>query len=230
MIGCAPELRSRDSRYTHTVLTLALVTCGPQLEVALEGGPLAAPSLVRLAGVAPRSSLLLAAVDLLFEDAGVEREALQRILVTRGPGSFTGIRAGLASAAGLALATGAEPRAYDSLTAQAARATFEGEVWVAQPGRRGEVYAQRFAVTVGGAPRSRGEVSVMPVAEAAQRGPWLAAEGLDLGGADRPASALSTAEALLRLAELGVPAQALEPLYVEGPPIHAGAGGRCASA
>lgn len=215
------------SRYTSPVLTLALVTCGPQLEAALAGGALAATSLVRLAGGAPRSSLLLAAVDLLFEDAGVERASLQRILVTRGPGSFTGIRAGLASAAGLALATGAEARAYDSLTAQAARATFDGEVWVAQPGRRGEVYAQRFGVASGAAPQPLGEVSVIGVAEARQRGPWLAAETLDLAGAPRPEAALSIAEGLLRLAELGLPPQPLEPLYVEGPPIHRGATRRC---
>jgi len=205
------------------VLTLALVTCGPQLEAALAGGSLAAASVVRLAGVAPRSSLLLAAVDLLVEDAGVERAELERILVTRGPGSFTGIRAGLASAAGLALATGAEALAFDSLTTQAARATFDGEVWAAQPGRRGEVYAQRFAVAAGAAPRALGGVTVIGVAEARLRGPWLAAEALDLGGAHRVAVASSTAEGLLRLAELGVQPQPLEPLYVEGPPIHRGA-------
>ena len=209
------------------MLTLALVTCGPQLEAALAGPPLVATSLVRLAGGAPRSSLVLAAVDLLFEDAGVGREALQRIVVTRGPGSFTGIRAGLSTAAGLALATGAEALAYDSLTTQAARATWDGEVWAAQPGRRGEVYARRFVVTAAAAPQPSGEVSVVRVADAAKRGPWLAVEGLDLGGAPRPEAARSTAEALLRLVALGMPGEPLEPLYVEGPPIHRGTGSRC---
>jgi tRNA threonylcarbamoyl adenosine modification protein YeaZ len=204
------------------VLTLAVVTCGPQLEVALAGGPLAAASVVRLAGRSPRSALLLAAADLLFEDAGLEPAALARVVVTRGPGSFTGIRAGLATAAGLALATGAEVVAYDSLSALAARSLGEGEVWAAQPGRRGEVYAQPFAVGPTAAPRASGELLVLPVAEAAERGPWLAAEALDLGSARRAVAAMSTAEGLLRLAALAAPPQPLEPLYVEGPPIHRG--------
>lgn len=202
------------------MLTVALVTCGPQLEVALAGGPLAATSLVRLAGRTPRSALLLAAVDLLLEDAGLEPGALRRVVVTRGPGSFTGIRAGLASAAGLSLATGAEAVAYDSLSALAARSLAEGVVWAAQPGRRGEVYARAFAVSPPAPPRPLGEIEVMAVAEAALKGPWLAAEALDLGAAKRAPATASTAEGLLRLVAGGAPSQPLEPLYVEGPPIH----------
>jgi len=204
------------------VLTLAVVTCGPQLEVALAGGPLVATSVVRLAGRLPRSALLLAAVDLLFEDAGLDQALLERVVVTRGPGSFTGIRAGLATAAGLALATGAEVVAYDSLSTLAARCLGDGEVWTAQPGRRGEVYAQPFFVALAAPPRASGELRVMAVADAAACGPWLAAEALDLGQARRAVAALTTAEGLLRLAALDVSSQPLEPLYVEGPPLHLG--------
>jgi tRNA threonylcarbamoyladenosine biosynthesis protein TsaB len=211
-----------DSSYTLPVLTLALVTCGPQLEVALAGEALAATSVVRLAGVSPRSSLLLAAVDLLLEDAAADPTKVESIVVTRGPGSFTGIRAGLATAAGLALATGAEAVAYDSLLAQAARCLEEGEVWAAQPGRRGEVYAQRFAVTPVAAPVATGELRVMRIDELAALSPWVAAEALDLGPVHRASAAATAAEGLLRLAALGVPPLPLEPLYVEGPPIHAG--------
>jgi tRNA threonylcarbamoyladenosine biosynthesis protein TsaB len=42
----------------------------------------------------------------VMKKAGVEFDALDRIAVTRGPGSFTGIRIGLAAARGLGLATG----------------------------------------------------------------------------------------------------------------------------
>ena len=87
---------------------LAVVTCGPQLEIALDGPNVATSSVVRLGGVAPRSTLVLAAVDLLVEDAGIEPSDLGMIVVSRGPGSFTGIRAGLATALGLAAATGAK--------------------------------------------------------------------------------------------------------------------------
>jgi len=80
-------------------VTLAISTCGPQLEVALRPAPGAVPSVVRLAGLSPRSTLLLAAIDLLAEDAGCAPGAIERVVVSRGPGSFTGIRAGLATAA-----------------------------------------------------------------------------------------------------------------------------------
>ncbi len=99
-------------------------------------------SLVRLAGVSPRSTLVLAAADLLMEDAGLEPSAIEQVVISRGPGSFTGIRAGIATAQGLAAATGAEILAFDSLLVQAARCGPDDRVWAAQPGRRGEVYAQ----------------------------------------------------------------------------------------
>lgn len=203
--------------------SLALITCGPQLEVSLFRDGMAAASVIRLAGAAPRSRLLLAAADLLLEDLGITPRDLDEVVVSRGPGSFTGIRAGLASAAGLAAATSAETLAYDSLTTLAARCSLTGTVWAAQPGRRGELYARRFEVGTDTAPKASGPIEVVPVAEAAARGPWVAAEALDLGGAERGPTCRSAAEALLELRRLGVPPEPLEPLYFEGPPVHPGA-------
>jgi tRNA threonylcarbamoyl adenosine modification protein YeaZ len=198
---------------------LSLVTCGPQLEVALYGDTQRTTSLVRLGGVAPRSTLVLAAADLLIEDAGLTPDAVSRIVVSRGPGSFTGIRAGLATAAGLAAATGAQYQAYDSLLMMAARCGGPGTVWSAQPGRRGEVYARSYEIEEDRAPHALGEIEIVAVDRAAERGPWVAAEALDLGGAERAPTPRSSAEALLRLVMLGVTADPAEPLYVEGPPI-----------
>jgi tRNA threonylcarbamoyl adenosine modification protein YeaZ len=195
------------------------VTCGPQLEVALSAETTRAVSLVRLGGLAPRSTLVIAAVDLLVEDAGLVAEAVDEIVVSRGPGSFTGIRAGLATASGLVAAIGARVFAYGSLLMLAARCETGDRVWSAQPGRRGEVYAQQFEIAEDATPRTLGEIEIVPVGEAAERGPWIASENLDLGGAERARPVRSSAEALLRLAELGAPPDALEPLYVEGPPI-----------
>lgn len=203
-------------------LALAIVTCGPQLEVALGGSSMAARSLVRLAGTSPRSTLVLAAIDLLFEDAGLSPVDLELAVVSRGPGSFTGIRAGIATAQGLAAATGVRVVAHGSLLAQAARLD-DGLVWAAQPGRRGEVYAQPFECG-SGAPRPQSEVEIVRLVDAASRGPWIAAEALDLGSARRAVPARTTAESLLRLVDLGAETEPVEPLYVEGPPIHRSAG------
>jgi tRNA threonylcarbamoyl adenosine modification protein YeaZ len=199
---------------------LAIATCGPQLEVALRTAASATPSLIRLAGISARSSLLLAAAELLVEDAGLAPSDIAQVVVSRGPGSFTGIRAGLATTAGLISATGAEATAYDSLTAQAARVSGEESVWAAQPGRRGEVYARSFRTGVDAPPEAAGEIEILKLSELGRRSPWVAAESLDLGGAVRLEAGRSMAEALLRLKELGAAAQPMEPLYVEGPPIH----------
>jgi tRNA threonylcarbamoyl adenosine modification protein YeaZ len=204
------------------VVTLAISTCGPQLEVALEVDSGTVPSLVRLAGVSPRSTLLLAAVDLVVEDAGMSPDAISRVVVSRGPGSFTGIRAGLATAEGLRAAIGSAPIAYDSLTVQAARCGHSGEVWAAQPGRRGEVYAQRFRVQPGCPPSAVGEIRILALESLGELGPWVAAESLDLGPVERLSPARSAAEALLELARLGAPSDPAEPKFVEGPPIHPG--------
>jgi tRNA threonylcarbamoyl adenosine modification protein YeaZ len=199
---------------------LALVTCGPQLEVALSSPDLTTTSIVRLGGPTPRSTLVLAAVDLLVEDAGISRSALGTVVVSRGPGSFTGIRAGLATAMGLATAIGAECRAFDSLLMHAARSSGGTRVWTAQPGRRGEVYVSQYELPESGPPVGTEGISMLPVGELGGRGPWIAADALDLGGAERGGVVRSAAEALLELARWQVPSQPVEPLYVEGPPIH----------
>ena len=180
------------------------------------------PSVIRLGGLSPRSHLLMAAVDLLVEDARVERHAISRVAVTRGPGSFTGIRSGLATAAGLSAALGSAVYACDSLPAQAMRVGAEGEVWAAQPGRRGEVYARRYRVGRDCLPRPLSDLQIMAIDELKSFGSWIAAEGMDLGPASRVDAVRSTAEAVIRMMEFGPPECPLEPLYVEGPPIHGG--------
>jgi tRNA threonylcarbamoyladenosine biosynthesis protein TsaB len=201
-------------------VTLAIVVCGPQLEVALSGPSQGVASLVRLAGISPRSTLVLAAADLLVEDAGLEPSAIECVVISRGPGSFTGIRAGVATAQGLAAATGAEIIAYDSLLVQAARCRPTTVVWSAQPGRRGEVYARSFAINIEGRPEPLIDIEILPISELGDRGPWVASDSLDLGEAERVTPARSAAEALLLLADMGAEPQTLKPLYVEGPPIH----------
>ncbi len=224
--GCGGGRRRGPERgYTGTVMwRLALLACGPQLEVALARETGAAASVVRLAGGSPRSTLLLAAVDLLVEDAGISPGEIDQVVVSRGPGSFTGIRSGLATAEGLAAATGVALLAYGSLLAQAARCTAGGDVWAAQPGRRGEVYAQRFRLPEEGPPVAAGPVEVLAVTALSSRGPWVAPELLDLGGAERRPTVRTGAEALLALAGWGQEAEPPTPFYLEGPPVHGGAG------
>lgn len=69
-----------------------------------------------------QAATLLPAIASVLREAGVERRALSLIAVTVGPGSFTGVRIGLAAARGLAVGLGIPLAAItttDTLLAQA---------------------------------------------------------------------------------------------------------------
>ncbi len=79
---------------------------------------------------------------LALADVGVE--ALGRIGVTTGPGSFTGLRVGLAFAKGLALARAVPCVGIGTLQALAASVDHEGPIAAVVDARRGQVYLQLF--------------------------------------------------------------------------------------
>lgn len=72
----------------------------------------------------------------------------ERIVVSLGPGSFTGVRIGLAAARALGLAWKAEVRGYPTLAlvAAMARASHPGPVTVCMTGGHGEWFVQDFAL------------------------------------------------------------------------------------
>lgn len=98
---------------------------------------------------------LMAMVDEVLAKADKALPDLHRIAVTIGPGSFTGIRVGLAAARGLALALGIDVVGISTLSVLALAYREEkegrnGEVLAAMDAKRDEVYTQRFGA--GGEP------------------------------------------------------------------------------
>jgi tRNA threonylcarbamoyladenosine biosynthesis protein TsaB len=98
----------------------------------------------------PGSEPLLPAIDRLLRAAGCRVADLEAFAVSAGPGSFTGLRVGIATVKGLAFGSGAPVAPVPTLAAIAQRAPVaDAPVVAVSDARRGEVYAAAF-VRAGG--------------------------------------------------------------------------------
>ncbi|UCF10902.1 MAG: tRNA (adenosine(37)-N6)-threonylcarbamoyltransferase complex dimerization subunit type 1 TsaB [Candidatus Bipolaricaulota bacterium] len=88
---------------------------------------------------------LLPMVEKLLADCGLSKGALRRIAVNRGPGSYTGLRIGLATAKGLCQALRIPLVGIDGTDAYRARAETSDRVCVVIHARRDRYYVQRFS-------------------------------------------------------------------------------------
>jgi tRNA threonylcarbamoyladenosine biosynthesis protein TsaB len=92
---------------------------------------------------------LMAVIDQALDAASVELRSVGRIAVVIGPGSFTGIRVGVAAARGLALSLGVECVGVSTLETLAASHSARSDrgkpVLVAMDAKRGEIYCQAFS-------------------------------------------------------------------------------------
>ena len=89
---------------------------------------------------APRqqSSLILAMVEAVLDEAGLDRSELGAVGFGRGPGAFTGVRIATGIAQGIAYAVDCPAVPVSSL--QALAASVEGACLVATDARMGEIY------------------------------------------------------------------------------------------
>jgi tRNA threonylcarbamoyl adenosine modification protein YeaZ len=123
------------------MLILAADTSLPILSVALvnDGTLIGA---VAFEGRGSRNEKLLPAIDWLLSENGVDRRTIDRFAVTRGPGSFTGVRIGLATMQGMALALG---RLVCAMSTHDAAAFGEpGAIAIVDDAGRGEAYVSLF--------------------------------------------------------------------------------------
>ena len=122
-------------------LLLALETASPYASVALlEGERLIAE--VGASGTRPHSARVLPAIHSLLELAGARVSDLDGYAVSVGPGSFTGLRVGVATVKGLAFGDAVPVAAVSTLEALASSAHVgDLPVLACLDARRGEVYA-----------------------------------------------------------------------------------------
>lgn len=123
------------------MLILGVDTSLPLLSVALLRDEQVLGA-VTLEGKGSRNEKLLPAIDWLLTESGTSREAIDLFAVTRGPGSFTGVRIGLATIQGLALVLRRPVCAMS--THEAIAAVLPGEVTIVDEAGRGEFYVSRF--------------------------------------------------------------------------------------
>jgi tRNA threonylcarbamoyladenosine biosynthesis protein TsaB len=178
------------------------------------------------------AEVLLPMIDRVMAAAGLAATDIDIVAVTTGPGGFTGIRAGLAAAQGLALATGAKLHgvpSFAAVTAKRPAAAGGSRLLVALDSRREDIYGQLFD--------DRGEPEGDPAAILPNRlAAWVGDGALVIAGdaAEAAAAALGgrqdievltnsapdasgVLEAVRRWPERGDPAA--RPLYLRPPDV-----------
>lgn len=197
---------------------LVLDGAGPGVTALLEGHG---------SRTAPRAGAIACLAQALLHEAGMAPAQLEAVVAMVGPGSFTGLRAALAFAQGLA--AGAECPLVPLAEAEALSVVHPGIALLAvfETGRSGRFALQRIAADGQVAPPlalDAAGLAALPVAPGTRLvGPAAAAAARVLSDADRPASlaeparpppAAIAAAARLRLAGR-LPPRAALPLYAD---------------
>jgi tRNA threonylcarbamoyl adenosine modification protein YeaZ len=166
--------------------TLLLDTSGTTQLVALADGTRVLASL----SSGERAQHLLALVD---ELRSTHDRPIERIAVGVGPGSFTGLRVGVATARGLATAWHVPLAAVDTLAvvAQPEVTRSGAAVWAVLDGGRGEKFMRRY-VPAGDTVEASGDVLTVPVA-----GVEAMADGTPIASAAPTADGLAAVAASL---------------------------------
>lgn len=143
-------------------ITLAIDTAAPRLQLALLCGDGTIDISVDEIATG-HAELIFGRIATLLARNSVGYPDLARVVVTTGPGSFTGLRIGLSAARGIALARDIPAIGVPSLLALSLCAS--GASTVLLDARRDEAYFQMFAGP--GQPISKADIVPMVIAQAA---------------------------------------------------------------
>ena len=123
-----------------------------------------------LTSTTTHSRRLLTCIQQVMAESGVTWESIAAIAVSAGPGSFTGLRIGLTTAKGLAMATGKPLIAVSSLTTLACQLPWtERLICPVLDARKGEVYSAFYRCVGDGTPQRISEIVAIAPHELAQQ-------------------------------------------------------------
>lgn len=166
------HLKNENYRNSATILAVDTATSDCSVALADPGGTIAE---LNYAGRQTHAKHLAAMVDRLLEQADVTLDQVAAFAVDAGPGTFTGLRIGMAAVKGLAAAVGKPAVGVSSLYALASQVTHtSGQICCLLDARRGEVYAAHYTVQEGEIAKLTGEAVLAPQAAVARvDGPCL---------------------------------------------------------
>jgi tRNA threonylcarbamoyl adenosine modification protein YeaZ len=157
--------------HNRHVLAIESAIDGGSLSLFCDGAEVA--SRIGAAGVS-RAEDLLVDIDDLLRTNGLSPRDLHIVAASAGPGSFTGIRIGLATAMGLARGAGAQFASAPLLHACASAQLESGLGTIALPVGRGSIAIQDFSRTPAG-------VSAVSAARVVQADEFFDTHGSDSG-------------------------------------------------
>ena len=142
------------------ILAVDTATSACSVALAEDGGTIAELNFFR---GQTHSKHLTGMVDALLDVAAVKIEAVDAYAVDSGPGTFTGLRIGMAAIKGLATATGKPVVGVSSLDVLAGQAgSFSGHICCMIDARRGEVYTAHYVTDNGTVDKISDEKAMSP--------------------------------------------------------------------
>lgn len=141
---------------------LAVDTSARSCSVAIADNEILLAELINEAGET-HSKHLMDMIKEAFEISGLRPSEVDGFAVTKGPGSFTGLRIGISSVKGLAAATGKPVAGISTLDALAAQAPVTFCLICAMiDARKGEVYSSRYRFVDGLVKKESKENNLLP--------------------------------------------------------------------
>ncbi len=167
---------------------LAIDTATPCSTVALTNGTRNDGSVIAMLSLSSNvthSRRLLTSIDHLLSDTGIAKDDISGYAVGLGPGSFTGLRIGMATAKGLAAASGVPLYGVSTLDIIAANCSDTRLICSVLDARKKEVYASFYRCDVAGRPHRVSDIiAVSPemLADCIEEPVLMVGDGLSVYG------------------------------------------------